>query len=239
MKNNISQLILAGLFATATALPAATILTGDFTSHGGTTASISSSTITAGSGISSIDTNLSAFAAGSSDTFEIVGDSANYAVVDQRDDAAGTDPNNAYFTFDFTTSDWQALSLTGVSADVNRMRANGNFHSTADMGTGSFDIYEGAGLIGSLSTTWGVLGGGTTGVPNSADKTVSFTGAPILLEAATTYSVRFANDQGNQGGFVGFSSFEVSGDISVVPEPSSTALLGLGGLALMLRRKRS
>ena len=28
-------------------------------------------------------------------------------------------------------------------------------------------------------------------------------------------------------------------DINAVPEPSSTALLGLGGLALMLRRKRS
>ena len=31
----------------------------------------------------------------------------------------------------------------------------------------------------------------------------------------------------------------VSGPIEIVPEPSSTALLGLGGLALMLRRKRS
>ena len=28
-------------------------------------------------------------------------------------------------------------------------------------------------------------------------------------------------------------------NINAVPEPSSTALLGLGGLALMLRRKRS
>jgi len=27
--------------------------------------------------------------------------------------------------------------------------------------------------------------------------------------------------------------------VPAVPEPSSTALLGLGGLALMLRRKRS
>jgi len=27
--------------------------------------------------------------------------------------------------------------------------------------------------------------------------------------------------------------------LQIVPEPSSTALLGLGGLALMLRRKRS
>ena len=27
--------------------------------------------------------------------------------------------------------------------------------------------------------------------------------------------------------------------LTVLPEPSSTALLGLGGLALMLRRKRS
>ena len=43
------------------------------------------------------------------------------------------------------------------------------------------------------------------------------------------------------GGF-GELDYTTGGQIrllSVVPEPSSTALLGLGGLALMLRRKRS
>jgi len=38
----------------------------------------------------------------------------------------------------------------------------------------------------------------------------------------------------NNGGGVGFDSIIVS-----IPEPSSTALLGLGGLAFIMRRKRS
>jgi len=44
-------------------------------------------------------------------------------------------------------------------------------------------------------------------------------------------------------GYATATLFESGGDIflsvTAVPEPSSTALLGLGGLALMLRRKRS
>lgn len=38
--------------------------------------------------------------------------------------------------------------------------------------------------------------------------------------------------------FLDFESITVNGTISEVPEPSSTALLGLGGLALVLRRRR-
>ena len=40
-----------------------------------------------------------------------------------------------------------------------------------------------------------------------------------------------------QGNNVGFTIN--SATVEVVPEPSSTALLGLGGLALLARRKRA
>ena len=38
--------------------------------------------------------------------------------------------------------------------------------------------------------------------------------------------------------FLTLDSFSLEGDITPVPEPSTTALLGLGGLALILRRRK-
>ena len=40
-------------------------------------------------------------------------------------------------------------------------------------------------------------------------------------------------------GMTALDAIALTFDITAVPEPSSTALLGLGGLALALRRKRS
>ncbi len=42
----------------------------------------------------------------------------------------------------------------------------------------------------------------------------------------------------NSGGAGGFDEVAFSGSVVAVPEPSSTALLGLGGLALILRRRK-
>jgi len=50
----------------------------------------------------------------------------------------------------------------------------------------------------------------------------------------------YLSDQYNLGDVIHrIDNVILNGTISVVPEPSSVALLGLGGLALMLRRKRS
>ncbi len=45
-------------------------------------------------------------------------------------------------------------------------------------------------------------------------------------------------DDAVPGGNVQYREFDVLGVATVVPEPSSTALLGLGGLALILRRRK-
>ncbi len=50
-----------------------------------------------------------------------------------------------------------------------------------------------------------------------------------------TLSIRANNGTGGIS-FMGFDNFTVDG--TAVPEPSSTALLGLGGLALILRRRK-
>ena len=42
-------------------------------------------------------------------------------------------------------------------------------------------------------------------------------------------------DAGTESGGIGFMTFNIT---ATVPEPSSAALLGLGGLALLLRRRK-
>jgi hypothetical protein len=85
------------------------------------------------------------------------------------------------------------------------------------------------------------------------DAGVSFTGvlsgtAPTIITGTNVQQTAIAGDVVlGDGGSVTFTgdiddgSFRVSGitiDTVVVPEPSSTALLGLGGLALLLRRRK-
>ena len=104
------------------------------------------------------------------------------------------------------------------------------------------------------AASWGVVGIGAGGDQITADTTVATsatfvytydTGAwtftttsGINLAGTGTANLaidtlRFAN---GGGGDIAVDNFAV--DISAVPEPSSSALLGLGGIALMLRRRK-
>jgi hypothetical protein len=56
--------------------------------------------------------------------------------------------------------------------------------------------------------------------------------SPTVTGFSSGYNVQLVQDNGDTDDRIYLS-------ITAVPEPSSTALLGLGGLALMLRRKRS
>ena len=70
---------------------------------------------------------------------------------------------------------------------------------------------------------------GNVGAPNPA--TLSF-----VSNGTDNIHIRFTNTSGNASNndFVVINGFEVE----AVPEPSSAALLGLGGLALILRRRK-
>ena len=217
-KNKIPHLILAGFFGATIASQAATIiLSGDFTSHGGDTTSIPSSTITAGDYVSSIDSDVTpntSFLSAGTHHF-------NNAVLSQRNDQIS--PGGQYFSFDFTT--WSPLVITEVSQDVTNVNGNGGTTNLAkNIGTGSFDIYQGATEIGSWDITYGTF----------STATFTTSGAPIVLDANTTYEMRFVNFDGPENAYLAYSSFEVIG----VPEPSSAALLGLGGLAFIFRRRK-
>jgi hypothetical protein len=85
--------------------------------------------------------------------------------------------------------------------------------------------------------TWTSRFSSTSGAMGFASNNSSATPHDLLFPAVAADEVRF--DFGGAGGNqIGVNEFLILGDVEVVPEPSSTALLGLGGLALMLRRRR-
>ena len=88
-----------------------------------------------------------------------------------------------------------------------------------------FDIQDafGASLIGGAQTVTGITGGGTYTTVTGMG-TIDTASSDIFLSLSRV------------GGQVRMNG--VSLDYAAVPEPSSTALLGLGGLALILRRKK-
>ena len=84
-----------------------------------------------------------------------------------------------------------------------------------------------------------------------ADNSLQYPGgSPSLTVDLSAYSyvwsggeiefrIYLADTTGNDAYIHRIDNVTLNGVVAAVPEPSSTALLGLGGLALMLRRKRS
>lgn len=122
-------------------------------------------------------------------------------------------------------------------------------------------VYDGATLkgISTNSFDWSATSG-TGEVAQGARATFDFTGVTGVdgLSDAATYQYRFVTDgslgsaatavrlqvrngnplDGDLSGNAGTHDARMSVGITVIPEPSSTALLGLGGVALILRRRR-
>lgn len=60
-----------------------------------------------------------------------------------------------------------------------------------------------------------------------------------VLLANQDYELELAIVNGASGNNVGINGFNIQGDlVAAIPEPASAALLGLGGLAFILRRRR-
>mgnify|MGYP001588769225 CR=1 FL=1 len=212
MKTKIPHLILAGLFATATALPAAmTIITG----------------VTV-EGFDSERSNRQVEDTINGNGFDEVNgyhENGNGDNVMYHQDINNTLPN-------FVIYDLEA------NYDLASLKV-WNYNDAVNLGIGAKDVTisvassDGATYPGAFTDIWT---GQFDQAPGSA--TVDF-GQVIDLNTADVRLVRFdiTSNYGftAAGGLTGFSEVR----FTAAPEPSSTALLGLGGLALMLRRKRS
>ena len=69
------------------------------------------------------------------------------------------------------------------------------------------------------------------------DSTLTFDTSPLTLDPNDTYTISFlVESETGVGHYAAFNALTFNG--TVVPEPSTTALLGLGGMALILRRRK-
>ena len=140
-------------------------------------------------------------------------------------------------TFTITIPDLgsNTVSLTNLAFDYGKVGADNGVPTwtvTSDLGSGTItpntaNEASTSANISEFATM--ALAGTFTGLNNT---NVTFT----LVDAAGGN-----NNQGNNGANNHYSFIDnvtITGTVDAVPEPSTTALLGLGGLALILRRRK-
>ena len=114
--------------------------------------------------------------------------------------------------------DWQMLTNGGSNQTIFGPNPDQIVNFDAEMNSVAYDD--------TFSTGADVLSG-TTG---------EFTGALVLGPGAHTFTLMASDGGTSAGNNVGIDNLSFNG--TVVPEPSSAALLGLGGLALVMRRRK-
>jgi hypothetical protein len=251
MKTKIPYLILAGLFGTAMASQAAVIVDvfdADFDPDAGQFGTTSLGTL-------SRDQNVVDGAGPQT---------LQYTVSGLTIDDDGTANDSVTITFSASAFD-ASSGNTNINSGVNNGSGLGFFahangwsedddilrmdftNITVDVSGGGFSAAE---FLGFTALTVQNGGNGESGDAYtvngdlySFDTLGDFSGA-----GSTNYAVSPSNSlelEGvsfgtvNGGGSYRWQDMDFQFSATAVPEPSSTALLGLGGLALMLRRKRS
>jgi hypothetical protein len=158
-------------------------------------------------------------------TWKAVGSTSTVNAIDNTMTNTGA-ANGAFFLVDGMTVVANNISTGGFWASGHlaaiNLDQNGN--------TRSVDVNVG-------STNGGGLANGNKAFGNEADGDARVT---IGRSGDAGNSWNYVLNSGNTGArsFYGMSEVLTVATVAAVPEPSSTALLGLGGLALMFRRKR-
>ena len=141
--------------------------------------------------------------------------------INDSDGTKGADPGWDWLDIDGTL-DLSSLTAGGFTIDIDSLTSS----NVAGDAVG-FDTYIRDGDIADYSFTIASASAGITGF-DAADFVLDSSGFSNRIE--TYYGWNWA---------ISLSGNDLVLGASAVPEPSSTALLGLGGLALAVRRKRS
>jgi len=137
------------------------------------------------------------------------------------------------FTMDLNTLtvDYQATNAFGYSSA--RFFTNIDGHdAVADDTVGALGRIGGGSDAAFVTNTIDFNGGVYTGA-NISDSDFNNLAAGVY-----TFNMPWIDDSGSDTRFTDFDNVILDATITAVPEPSSTALLGLGGLALILRRRK-
>ena len=146
-------------------------------------------------------------------------------------------------TFDVT------IDATQTGGTGSRLNGFGNWSVSG----GANDIHIDPGETMTLTVSVGNYGGGLTagdvqldgfttlrlgGHGNGEDGTIQHGGADISMTNNDNYNVTGNAITVVSEGTYNIQGYDIQFTVEAVPEPSSTALLGLGGLALILRRRK-
>ena len=192
----------------------------------------------AGTGVGSFDTNINA------GVTLTIADAEWETIIQQNSDgtsawninggtvdSSGAVNRGASFYLGNTGGDTGIINMNSGVFDGSGLT---DFAFGRDGGVGILNLAGGTFSIGSAPAI-----GGTDLLNFTAGSTGSF---DVTGWTTTDYETLWDNgnltvDNGQTGAFD--DNFDVSGStLTAVPEPSSTALLGLGGLALILRRRK-
>lgn len=160
---------------------------------------------------------------------------------------AGATASSGISGFGFGTNpgqtQWGVNSASGVT-DKGRLLDHAGESMTVSLVSSSV-------TLGGGETGWEIASQGLTGffagqdvasvfdlAGTSADATGISGGADITFDAVNSFTATY-NTAANGLEGIGIGGIDATFDIQAIPEPTSTALLGLGGLALILRRRRS
>ncbi|MGJ8674248.1 PEP-CTERM sorting domain-containing protein [Rubritalea sp.] len=133
-------------------------------------------------------------------------------------------------------NDGEAITFSNLT--FTNFQANGSGFTIADFSDltfSSFSIGAGGNNNDGANVTFG---GSTTNQNLNSGNIGTGTFALTGFGSGSGDSLTLAVDSGQSNNRWNVNGLEVSYTTAAVPEPSSTALLGLGGLALILRRRK-
>ncbi len=149
-----------------------------------------------------------------------------------RATATGTDlaaalADTDVFTVTITADAGFQFNLTSINFDFGGKSDTTAYVTNGVVYSGGVTLHDEAFSV--------VTGGGTSYDTGNSDSL-----AAASFQGVTSATFTFANydNTGVASNTNRWDNITIEGDVVAVPEPSSTALLGLGGLALILRRRK-